>query len=160
MPEWGTGAWIELLAALEPMGPILLAMLLGGAIGFERELADRPAGLRTHMLLAGAAALFFILADELVVHFGNDPYGGLVRTDPIRVVEAVITGVAFLGAGTIFRRGEGAQINGLTTAASMLFTAGIGLACGLHRFVLAIALTGLTVVVLRVVNRAERRWTD
>lgn len=57
MPEWGAGAWAELLVALEPMGPILLAMLLGGAIGFERELVNRPAGLRTHMLLAGAAAL-------------------------------------------------------------------------------------------------------
>ena len=95
-----------------------------------------------------------------MVHFGTDTYGELVRTDPIRVVEAVITGVAFLGAGTIFRRGDGAQITGLTTAASMLFTAGIGLACGLHRFVLAVALTGLTVVVLRAVSMAERRWTD
>jgi len=115
---------------LQILAYVGLAMLLGAAIGFEREIEDKPAGLRTHMLVAGAAALLVALGDVVVRHF--DVYLGteLVCSDPVRIVEAVITGVSFLGAGTIIRHRSKRQIEGLTTAASILLTAGVGVCVG------------------------------
>ena len=134
------------------IGQVALAMLLGGLIGAEREWANKPAGFRTHMLIAGTGALLVVLADALVEHFGGDAYaGGIIRADPIRIVEAIITGVAFIGAGTIFRSQGGDHVEGLTTAASLLFSAAIGVAVALREFVIAVGITLLALAVLRSV---------
>ncbi|MGH8727574.1 MAG: MgtC/SapB family protein [Burkholderiales bacterium] len=137
------------------IGEVALAMLLGGAIGIEREIADKPAGFRTHMLVAGAAALLVGLSSALVLKFGADPSNDLLRFDPIRVVEAIVTAVGFLGAGTIFRRGETNHVEGLTTAASILLAAAIGIAVALRQFVLAVAVTILVLLVLRGMRVVE-----
>jgi putative Mg2+ transporter-C (MgtC) family protein len=79
------------------------AMILGGIIGREREGKDKPAGLRTHMLVAGAAAFLVALSDVAVQRFNVDLGTGLVRSDPIRIIEASIMGMSFLGAGTTSR---------------------------------------------------------
>lgn len=127
------------------LGNMLLAMLLGAVVGWEREISDKPAGIRTHMLVAGAAALFVAVGDILVAKQVAD--AAAVRTDPIRVVEAVITGVSFLGAGTIIQlRGSG-RVEGLTTGASLLFVAAVGICVAIHQFLLAI---GATLVVYAV----------
>jgi putative Mg2+ transporter-C (MgtC) family protein len=111
---------------LEILGEMLLAMILGGAIGFERETANKPAGLRTHMLVAGSAALITGLGRAMVSLLGVDE--SLIQADPIRIIEAVVTGISFLGAGTILHhRGEN-KIEGLTTAASLLFVGALGIA--------------------------------
>lgn len=133
------------------------AMLLGGVIGFERELKNRSAGFRTHMLVAGAAALLVGLGDLLAVRFADEHYREMVRVDPLRLVEAVVAAVGFLGAGAIFRRGDGNRVDGLTTAASLLMVAAIGIAAGLHAHVLALGATALTLVVLLVLAWVERR---
>lgn len=133
------------------------AMALGGAVGWERELKDRPAGFRTHMLVCGAAAMLVGLGDLLAVHFSAEDYRELVRVDPIRLIEAVVAAVGFLGAGAIFRRGGGGAVTGLTTAASMLMVAVVGIAAGLGTYVLALAATLLTLGVLVVLNLIERR---
>lgn len=138
------------------IGEIALAMLLGGVIGFEREHANKPAGLRTHMLIAGAAALLVTLGDALVARFALDAPDGQIRSDPIRIVEAVITGISFLGAGTIFRHNRGGHIEGLTTAASMLITGGIGIATALGQFLTAGGATVLALLVLRGAALLER----
>lgn len=133
-----------------------LAMLLGAIIGFEREMAHKPAGLRTHMLVAGAAALLLALSDAIVEHFNTDLGNTLVRSDPIRILEAVIAGISFLGAGTIIRhQSENGGVEGLTTAASMLFVAGIGICAGLSQWVLAIGATILGLITLRIVPLIE-----
>jgi putative Mg2+ transporter-C (MgtC) family protein len=132
------------------------AMLLGGVIGFERELKNRPAGFRTHMLVAGAAALLVGLGDLLAVRYADESYQAMVRVDPLRLVEAVVAAVGFLGAGAIFRRGDGTAIAGLTTAASLLMVAAIGIAVGLHAHVLAFGATLLTLLVLLVLAWVER----
>jgi len=145
---------------LQEMGIVLevaLAMFLGGLIGIEREIAQRPAGFRTHMLVAGAAALFVGLGAAILRHFSTANAGDAIHYDPIRIVEAVITGVSFLGAGTIFRRERGEQVEGLTTAASLLFTAGIGISVALREFAIAVSVTVLTLLVLRGLNWTERR---
>jgi putative Mg2+ transporter-C (MgtC) family protein len=137
------------------IGEVALAMLLGGAIGVEREIADKPAGFRTHMLVAGAAALLVGLSYALIVEFSRDPSSDLIRFDPVRVVEAIITGISFLGAGTIFRRGQTNHVEGLTTAASILLAAAVGIAVALRQFVLAIAVTILVLMVLRGMRLIE-----
>jgi putative Mg2+ transporter-C (MgtC) family protein len=126
-----------------------LAMLLGAIIGFEREVEEKPAGLRTHMLVAGSAALFAALADVVVRQFNADLGVELVRSDPLRVIEAVVTGISFLGAGTIVLRGRKRQVEGLTTAASILFTAAVGVCVALAQLVLAIGATLLVLLILR-----------
>lgn len=136
-----------------------VAMVLGGMIGFERELKRRPAGFRTHMLVAGAAALLIGMG-QLTVHMqasGGD--AAVLRIDPLRLVEAVIAGVAFIGAGTIFgesRRG-GETIAGITTAASLLVVATIGVAAGLSYYLIAVSATALALFVLVVLSVWERR---
>ena len=146
------------LLQLRIVGAVAIAMILGGAIGFEREMAAKPAGFRTHMLLAGAAALLVGLGDLLVTGFSQAPYAEYLRVDPLRIVEAVVTGVAFLGAGTIFRGGaDGTAGSGLTTAASLLLVSGIGITVGVGQHVLAVGVTVLALVVLYAVNRLEGR---
>ena len=138
---------------------VALAMLLGAAIGLEREIEDKPAGLRTHMLVAGAAALFVALSDVMIKHFDVVLGGELVRSDPIRIIQAVITGVSFLGAGTIIRRSSTRQVEGLTTAASILFAAAVGVCAALSQLVLAGSVTALVLVTLRGVGHIEQ-WLE
>ena len=92
------------------LASITCAMLIGGLIGLEREQAEKPAGFRAHMLIAGAAALLAGLGDTLAERFSAETYAGIVRIDPVRIVEAIIAGVSVLGAGTIFRHREGNAI--------------------------------------------------
>ncbi|MEI2455250.1 MULTISPECIES: MgtC/SapB family protein [Lysobacter] len=132
------------------------AMLLGGAIGLEREFKNRPAGFRTHMLVAGASSLLIGLGQLIVV----DPrfrMPFLVNIDPLRLVEAVVAGVAFIGAGTIFARRRGQAVAGITTAASLLMVAVIGACTGLRYHLLAFAATALTLGVLALLNLFERK---
>jgi putative Mg2+ transporter-C (MgtC) family protein len=147
--QWWTQASLVLTTAY--------AMALGGVIGFERELKDRPAGFRTHMLVAGAAALLVGLGDLLALRFASEHYRDLVRVDPIRLIEAVVAAVGFLGAGAIFRRSGGNSVAGLTTAASLLMVAVVGIAAGLGAYVLALGATLLTLTVLMVLKWFERR---
>jgi putative Mg2+ transporter-C (MgtC) family protein len=132
---------------------LLFAALLGAAIGFEREWKQRPAGLRTHILICVAAATFGVLTIE-IVHL--PVFGGeAVAVDPIRAVEAVTAGVAFLAAGSILlARGE---VQGLTTGAGMWLAGAVGLACGLGLWQIAGFGTLLILVVLGLLHTVEVR---
>ena len=150
--------WMTQRPELIALGRVGLAVLLGAAIGVEREVADKPAGLRTHMLVAGAAALMLSLGNFLVDHFSEGASASGLRLDPIRLIEAVVTGVAFLGAGTIIRdRNTGTAVRGLTTAASVLFTAVVGAAVSLSLYTLAVGATAVLLATLRLVGLLERR---
>jgi putative Mg2+ transporter-C (MgtC) family protein len=130
---------------------LLVATLFGGIIGFEREYLNRPAGLRTHILVALAAATFALVTLELLEHAKSQ---GVTSTDPIRVIEAVTAGVAFLAAGTIIV--AGGKVQGLTTGASLWLAGAIGVACGIGFYFIAILATGLAFVVLTVLRWMER----
>ena len=136
---------------------LLLAAIFGAAIGFEREWRNRPAGLRTHILVCVAAATFAILTIE-IIHapmFTSDALGDAVKVDPIRVVEAVTAGVAFLAAGVvIFTRG---QVHGLTTGAGMWLAGAIGVASGLGLWQIALFTTLLALVVLALLYAFESK---
>lgn len=128
-----------------------IAALLGAMIGFEREAHTAEAGLRTHILIAVAAALFTILAFEIF----HTIEGGENRADPIRAVEAVTAGIAFLGAGAIFRQGSGVQ--GLTTGAGMWLAGAVGMASALGHYIVGIFTAVLAVIVLALLRTFAHR---
>jgi putative Mg2+ transporter-C (MgtC) family protein len=115
----------------------------------------KAAGLRTHATVACAAALFVSLGDVLIDRFADGGDAPLVRTDPTRILEAIVTGVSFLGAGTIILRRDRRQVEGLTTAASLLLSASLGVAVGLHQFILAVGVTLLALFLLRTLGNFE-----
>jgi len=129
------------------------ALLLGAVIGLERERSAKPAGLRTHMLVSMAACLFIVVGLQL----GSLPFGdqGEVRIDPLRLIEAVTSGVAFLAAGIIFT--SGGKVRNITTGASMWLAGAVGLACGAGQIPLAGLATLLVVVVISLLGAFERR---
>ena len=134
---------------LELLGRLLLAAVLGGAIGAERELNDQAAGLRTHMLLTIGACLFTLIS----------AYGFGRGTDPSRIAAQIVTGIGFLGGGAIVR--HGLTVKGLTTAASIWATASVGVAVGAGDYVLGVGGAGLVVgtqVGLRRVSTTLQRW--
>lgn len=133
---------------------LILATVFGAMIGIDRELRQHPAGLRTHMLTAAAAALFTILTLELY-HEVRATGGERVTADPIRIVEAVTAGVAFLAAGAIIQ-GRG-TVHGLTTGAGMWLAGAIGVACGTGRFTIALMAVVLALLVLSVFHAIEDR---
>ena len=130
-------------ADLELLMRLILATVLGGLIGFERELHGKVAGFRTHSLVALGSALIMLVSIRVF-----SLYQDQVAVDPGRIAAQVVTGIGFLGAGTIIRSRTG--IKGLTTAAGLWTASGIGLACGIGYFRAAFLVTGITLVVLRV----------
>lgn len=139
------------------LGEVLLSMVLGGLIGFEREAAGKPAGLRTHMLVAGAATLLVLLGSQISATYLDRFSPGVINVDPVRVIQAIIVGISFLGAGTIIVREKDQRIEGLTTAASVLFTAGIGIAVALSLWAISIGTTVLILIVVRIIGLIEAR---
>ena len=114
---------------------ILLAAVLGGIIGYQRDKADKPAGIRTLVLISFGAALFTVVSVE-----GFD-------ADPARIAAGIVTGIGFLGAGSIIRRGEGI-VEGLTTAATIWAAAGVGIAAGAGLYLISVIATAIIFVVL------------
>ena len=137
---------------------VFVAMILGAVLGYDRERADKPAGLRTHMLVAGAAALLVGLGEIMVTRSNAVLPEGIVRSDPLRIIDAVVTAVSFLGAGTIIRHRKGGDIEGLTTAASILFAAALGICVALDQIFLAVGLASLSFVTLRAVAFVANRF--
>lgn len=128
---------------------LLLSVVLGGIVGYEREYKSRPAGLRTHILVCIGAALVQITA---INYYRNSVIPGM---DPMRMGAQVISGIGFLGAGTILK--EGANIRGLTTAASIWAVGCIGLAVGTGLYIEAAAATILIYISLKGFKRIEGR---
>lgn len=126
---------------------LLIAMTLGAIVGVQRERTGKPAGVRTHMLVAMGAALFVLAPLE----FGMNADG------LSRVIQGLVTGIGFLGAGAILKLSEERQIAGLTTAAGIWMTAAVGVTVGLGRFGLAILGIILTWFTLSVVGKLEHR---
>jgi len=128
---------------------LLLAAGLGGVLGYERERSGKAAGVRTHMLVAMGAALF-VLVPQL---------GGMAVADLSRVLQGIITGVGFLGAGAIVKRKDQPEeeVQGLTTAAGIWMTAAIGVACGMGRESTAVLSALLALVVLTLLPKLAGR---
>jgi putative Mg2+ transporter-C (MgtC) family protein len=133
------------LSSLEIVARVVLAAVLGGAIGLERELREREAGLRTHMLVAVGAALFTMVSAYAWSDWQFSNREGLVF-DPTRIAAQVVTGIGFLGAGAIIR--QGLSVRGLTTAATLWVVAAIGMASGVGYYEAAFVTTALVLLSL------------
>jgi putative Mg2+ transporter-C (MgtC) family protein len=129
---------------------IVLAVVLGGIIGLEREKKGRSAGLRTHILVCTGSSLIMLVSLYIF-----EIYQGKVAVDPSRIAAGVVTGIGFLGAGTIMASNEG--VRGLTTAASIWVSSAIGLAVGCGFFSAAVIGTTVTFVTLAFLKRIEKR---
>jgi putative Mg2+ transporter-C (MgtC) family protein len=151
------------ITELQMLWKVIVAAFLGGLVGLEREFADRPAGLRTHMLVGAAAAIFVMLATHMISAFEQPE---LLSVDPVRVIEAIVVGISFLGAGTILKyTHQGEQVvEGLTTSASILLVSAIGIAVALNVFVLAIGATLLNLFInwglMFLIGRAKSKSPD
>ena len=128
------------------VGRVLLAALLGAALGYERERQGKSAGVRTHTLVSLAAAFFVLVPQQL----------GATPADLSRVIQGLAAGVGFLGAGSIIKQNEQGVIHGLTTAAGIYFTTAVGVSAGLGREVTAILCTILALVILTLAPKIQR----
>jgi putative Mg2+ transporter-C (MgtC) family protein len=140
---------VDLSAQFELSIRLIVAALLGLAIGFEREIHGHPAGLRTHMLVSLGSALFTVLSIE--------GFGGLsgAPVDPTRIAAQIVSGIGFLGAGAILK--DGIVIRGLTTAASLWATAAVGMAAGAAEYVIGAVGAGVILVSLWPINAIADR---
>lgn len=126
---------------------LLAATLLGGVIGIQRERAGKPAGLRTHMLVTLGTAVFVLACSGV----------GMSSDGLSRVIQGVVTGIGFIGAGSILKLSDQRDVQGLTTAAGVWMTAAIGVAVGLGSLGVAILSTVFTIIILSFARRIERQ---
>ncbi len=135
---------MDAAAQLELIARLGVSLVLGAAIGIEREVNRQPAGFRTHSLVALGSAIFTVVSAYSFP--GSD-------VDPTRIAAQIVTGIGFIGAGTILR--HGGTVRGLTTAASLWSVAGVGMASGAGLYVVALAGAVLVLIVLAVFDRME-----
>jgi putative Mg2+ transporter-C (MgtC) family protein len=153
MDEWWTQVWLTIQHEFSDLTDpaqvtrvairLLVAVALGGLLGYERESRGTAAGLRTHMLVALGAALFVVVPLQ----------AGVDIADMSRVLQGVISGIGFLGAGAIIKLSQDREIRGVTTAASIWLTAAIGIAAGMGREMTAVLSTLLALIILALLRR-------
>jgi putative Mg2+ transporter-C (MgtC) family protein len=141
--------------SLVDVTPVLLAVVLGGAVGFELEIHGRPAGLRTHMLVCLASALLIYASRRVPIQLADSNSALKVVMDPNRLAAGIVTGIGFLGASTVIRAGD--IVRGITTGATVWYVAGLGVVIGQGEYVLAVASTFVVILVLAGVDRLSRR---
>ncbi|MPM80856.1 Protein SapB [bioreactor metagenome] len=128
---------------------LMMALFLGGLIGYERQACNKAAGLRTHVLVCIGSCLIMVLS--INIYYSVQ---GLTNADPVRLAAQVVSGIGFLGAGTIMK--EGPAVKGLTTAASLWVVSGVGLAIGSGYYISAVLATGLVFLTLSALSRFEK----
>jgi putative Mg2+ transporter-C (MgtC) family protein len=149
------GSSVPSLSWPEVLGRLVLAAALGAVLGFERELREREAGLRTHLLVSLGSALFTIVSAYGFREFLTAG-GAVIRTDPTRIAAQIVTGIGFLGAGAIIR--QGLSIRGLTTAATLWVVAAIGLAAGAGYYSGAVIATAVALLALGPLRTLGHRF--
>ncbi len=136
---------------------VAIAVVLCGIVGYEREVSDKPAGIRTNMIVGGSVALMVSLGEVIVMHFQASGLAEYITTDPNRVIQAIIMGVSFIGAGTVLQIQKESRIKYLTTAATIFFSSGIGIAIALEQYYLATGITFLIVFINFFIAWAGKR---
>lgn len=132
---------------------VVVAGLLSGVLGWERQTAGKPAGFRTLLLVGMASCLFVVAGEAAAVGYPAD--SASLRIEPFALIQAVAVGIGFLGSGVVFLTRDGSRVVGLTTAASIWATAAIGITVGFERYLLAAGTTVLMLVTLRLLRRFD-----
>ena len=138
---------------------VIIACFLAGIVGLERELSNKPAGFRTHMIIGGVAALLIELGYVLIDSYEGRTLNQFLQTDPIRIFEAIVVGISFIGAGTILKIEKSSDVRYLTTAASILISAAIGICVGLNQYILAVGVTIAIIIINYLLNFVEE-WLE
>ena len=136
---------------------VAIAAILAGFIGLEREKVEKPAGIRTNMLVGGAVALLVCLGEMIVLYFNDAGLTTLIRTDPTRVIQAIVVGISFIGAGMVLQIASEHKIKYLTTSATILFSSGIGIAIALEKYIVGVGATIFILIINHLLARVERR---
>lgn len=158
--EWFADALTQGVSASVIALRLTLATLLGGLLGWEREARDKPAGLRTHMLVSIGSATFTLLGFETGAELTERAGDGHEGVDPTRIIQGIVGGLGFLGAGSIIKAKGAEDVSGLTTAASVWYTGALGVACGMGTYLLALISAVLGVLVLSVLGRVSKSDGD
>ncbi len=140
----------------EALARLLIAILVGGLLGYEREKEDKPAGLRTHMLVALGACAATLAA--IHISFSMSEGDQSMRLDPIRVVEGIMGGLGFLGAGSIIQ--SGGSVRGITTAATIWVVGALGVCAGLGAYEICVTVVVLGFIILRVLGVVETKLLE
>lgn len=148
---------VDLPSGLELAARLVLALVLGAVVGFEREVNDQPAGLRTHIAVSLGACLFALISAYGFTEFEVSGRQTSYQIDVTRVASQIVSGMGFLGAGAIIKYGP--NVRGLTTAASLWVAAAIGLAVAVGSYTLALVTTGLVLVSLALLS-FPKRWIE
>jgi putative Mg2+ transporter-C (MgtC) family protein len=135
---------------------VAFASVLGGIIGYEREVDGHSAGLRTHMFISATSSALVLLGTHLASLYSITLHTP-IQSDPLRIVEAIIVGIGFVGAGVILKEEKQHRVKNLTTAASILFTAVIGITVGIKFYILAIGLTVIALIVNFMLLQVEKK---
>jgi putative Mg2+ transporter-C (MgtC) family protein len=136
---------------------IVITCILTAFIGIEREEADKPAGVRTNMIVGASSCLFVSIIPSLIEFIQDSNFYDKVVPDPIRALQAIVIGIGFIGAGTIIKRGDDNSVSGLTTAATLLFSAGIGITVACQLYILAVCITLLLLFINRGIEKIIQR---
>ena len=147
---------MELTSQLSVLVLVIIAAVLGGLIGLERELSHKSAGLRTHMFVAASAAVLIVLGSYILPYFVAGSPMLDFRTDPTRLIQAIVAGISFIGAGVIFKDVGHHAIRNMTTATSVLFTATVGIAVGLQLIYLAIGMSVFIILMNLILIKVEK----
>jgi len=135
---------------------VMIAGALSGLVGIEREKFKKPAGLRTNMIV-GSISCFFVSISNVLIEFLSGGSGMQnLSVDPIRIIQAIVVGISFIGAGTILKSDQKNSVFYLTTAATLLYSSAIGISVALKQYVLAVGLSLLILIINWVINNMEK----
>ena len=137
---------------------VVIASILTGIIGSERESSNKPAGFRTNMIVGGASALLVSVGPILLDSYVLEGHREVVEADPLRIMQAIVVGISFIGAGTILKSEQRHKVQYLTSAATILFSAGVGIAVALQKYILAVGLTLLVYLINKGIKGIEKRF--
>lgn len=126
---------------------VLIASILAAMVGFERERKDRPAGMRTNMIVGGASCLLVSLSVPLTAFMVGHESSKIITSDPIRIIQALVVGLGFIGGGTILKLTDEKEVKGITTAATLLYTSALGICVALGQYYVAVGVVILILVI-------------
>lgn len=149
---------MEMMYELKILVHVILASLLGAIIGYEREKTDKPAGIKTNMIVAGSVSLLVSMGESITIHFQQLGLSEVMQTDPTRIIQAIIVGVSFIGAGTVMQVQKDYKVKYLTTAASILYSTGVGISVALQQYILAVGLTLFILIIYYPIKWIEDKF--